>query len=135
MGHNISFNSENISTINAQLFLFCSIITLPIFNSDLIILRTYKSSICKFILNLNLIYVRSNVMEKHPSPSVNPENKNKNSLFNLCSLVEKFLFVVVVEQAAYKDLVIEQDSILFLCRQAAPLIGIYTKCILQNKHI
>lgn len=48
IGHNTSFNSVNFSTINAQLFLFCSITTLPTSNLDLIVLRTFKSSIVPF---------------------------------------------------------------------------------------
>lgn len=40
IGHNTSFISENFCTTNAQLFLFSSMIIVPMFNLDLINLTT-----------------------------------------------------------------------------------------------
>lgn len=78
-GHITFFISSYFSTIKAQRSLLFSAVTLPIFNFDLIVLRTSISSICNEILNLNFTKSRSKVIKKLPSASVKPENQNKKS--------------------------------------------------------
>jgi hypothetical protein len=83
-GHITFFISAKFSTIKEQRFLLFSMETLPIFNLDLIVLRTSISSKCNEILNLNFTKPRSKVIKKFPVPlrgkaSVKPESQYKKS--------------------------------------------------------
>lgn len=112
--------SSYFSTIKEQRSRLISTVTLPIFNLDLIILRASISSICNDILNLNFTKLRSIVIRKLPSASVNSENQNKKSSFSPVNLgYETFadLKPSILDTSGFLleiDKFLQSDPILFL---------------------